>query len=233
MNHSFSVEIAKKFSIEEAIVLENLYFWIKKNQANDKHFYDGRYWTYNSQKALTELFPYWNRMKIQRVLQKLEDNGLVIKGNYNKVAYDRTTWYALTEKALFIFEQWMVQNRTIDGSEMNNRLCESEQPIPDINTDINTVKDIVEYLNEKAGTNYRHTTRKTQSLIKARLNEGFDLEDFKHVIDVKVAEWGNNPEMSKYIRPETLFSNKFEGYLNQLPVNSGPQGDKPKPFDFS
>ena len=75
--------------------------------------------------------------------------------------------------------------------------------------------EIVEYLNHAANKNYRHTTRKTRSLIKARFNEGFTLDDFKKVIDIKVSEWGRNPKMKKYLRPETLFGTKFESYLNQ------------------
>ena len=76
-------------------------------------------------------------------------------------------------------------------------------------------KDIIDYLNFKAGTNYRSNTNKTKSLIKARFNEGFTLEEFKIVIDKKCIEWLNNKDMSKYLRPETLFGTKFEGYLNQ------------------
>jgi uncharacterized phage protein (TIGR02220 family) len=76
-------------------------------------------------------------------------------------------------------------------------------------------QDIVSYLNEKTSSSYRHTTKKTQDLIKARWNDGFRLEDFKKVIDIKTAEWLNNPDMNKFLRPETLFGTKFESYLNQ------------------
>lgn len=72
---------------------------------------------------------------------------------------------------------------------------------------------IVSYLNEKAGTNFKATTAKTKSAINARLAEGFKLEDFKTVIDKKCAEWIGT-ELQKYLRPETLFGTKFEGYLN-------------------
>lgn len=82
--------------------------------------------------------------------------------------------------------------------------------------------EIISYLNLKAGKNYKHTTKKTQSLITARVKEGFTMEDFKKVIDVKVTEW-KNTEMEKYLRPETLFGTKFEGYLNQSQQHS--QGD--------
>lgn len=73
---------------------------------------------------------------------------------------------------------------------------------------------IVSYLNKKAGTNYKPTTAKTKTAIKARLAEGFKVDDFKTVIDKKCAEWIGDEKMEKYLRPETLFGTKFEGYLN-------------------
>jgi len=76
-----------------------------------------------------------------------------------------------------------------------------------------TFKEIIFYLNEKAGMNYRAASKKTQSCIHARLAEGFTIEDFKIVIDKKCAEWIGT-EYEKYLRPETLFGTKFEGYLN-------------------
>ena len=74
--------------------------------------------------------------------------------------------------------------------------------------------NIVSFLNENAGTAYRPTSRKTQSLINARLNEGFTLDDFKRVILNMCAEWKTDAKMQNYLRPETLFGTKFEGYLN-------------------
>lgn len=74
--------------------------------------------------------------------------------------------------------------------------------------------EIIDYLNLKAGTAYRTTTKKTKTLIKARLDEGFSLDDFRTVIDKKTREW-KGTDMEKYLRPETLFGTKFEGYLNQ------------------
>lgn len=97
-----------------------------------------------------------------------------------------------------------------------NNLNSDFKNIKDINKDnnIDNIKNIVDYLNEKAGTKYRYQAEKTKSLIKARLNEKFTIEDFKTVIDNKCKEW-KKTEFEKYLRPETLFGNKFEGYLNQ------------------
>jgi uncharacterized phage protein (TIGR02220 family) len=118
----------------------------------------------------------------------------------------------------------------------NNEICSSKTPSKEkancqakeqanseyeyVNEDENTTKDyyykeIVNYLNEKAGTQFKHTSEKTKGLIKARYNDGFTLENFYTVIDNKVNDWVGNAEYEKFLRPETLFSNKFEGYLNQ------------------
>lgn len=80
----------------------------------------------------------------------------------------------------------------------------------------NTIKDIyavVSYLNEKTGTNYKPTTLKTQAFIKARMAEGYSVENFKTVIDHKCDDWKADPINYKYLRPETLFGTKFESYL--------------------
>lgn len=73
--------------------------------------------------------------------------------------------------------------------------------------------DIIEYLNSICGTRYKSTAQATQRFIKARLNEGYTIENFKTVIDKKAAEW-KGTEMAQYLRPETLFGTKFESYLN-------------------
>jgi uncharacterized phage protein (TIGR02220 family) len=72
---------------------------------------------------------------------------------------------------------------------------------------------VITYLNEKANKQYRVDTERTIKLIGAKLNDGYNIEQMKYVIDVKVSQWLNT-DMEKYLRPETLFGNKFENYLN-------------------
>ena len=133
MQHSFNVEIAKKYGILEAVLLNHLWFWIKKNKANNTNYFDGNYWTYNSKKAFSELFPYASERQIDYALKKLIDCGLVITGNYNKSSYDRTLWYAITKVGYSI-----LQNCEMETTKLLNGNDEIVQPIPDINTDINT-----------------------------------------------------------------------------------------------
>lgn len=78
----------------------------------------------------------------------------------------------------------------------------------------NSINEIIEYLNSKTNKNYRSTTQKTRTLIKARMKEHFTIDDFKIVIDKKCSEWMGT-KFEPYLRPETLFGTKFEGYLNQ------------------
>lgn len=81
--------------------------------------------------------------------------------------------------------------------------------------DTMSIKKIVGHLNEVSNKSFKHTTAKTISCIKARFNEGFTLDDFIVVIDKKVNQWINDPKMNQFIRPETIFGNKFESYLQQ------------------
>lgn len=212
MEHSFDIRIAKDYGIPSAILLKHLYFWIEKNRANETNFNDGHYWTYNSKKAFAELLPYMNARQIDYAMKKLIDEGLVITGNYNKVAYDRTLWYAITKKGYCI-----LQNCEMEEAKLSNGNDKNVEPIPDINTDVKQdskpYKDIVSYLNEKSGKSFRSETADTKKHIKARLSEGFTVDDFKTVIDKKCAEWIGT-DYEQYLRPQTLFGTKFESYLN-------------------
>ena len=84
---------------------------------------------------------------------------------------------------------------------------------------IKEIEDIVNHLNQKAGTKYKSSSKNTIKHIKARINDGYTLEDFKSVIDKKCSEWLNT-DMEKYLCPDTLFGSKFEKYLNQKINNS-------------
>lgn len=119
-----------------------------------------------------------------------------------------------------------VRGRLEKSARQDSKNCEAEsQNLLQSNTyrktSTNTDKviyvEIIDYLNAKAGTRYKASTASTRKHIKARLDEGFTVEDFKSVIDKKCSEWLGNSKMEQYLRPETLFGTKFEGYLNAKP----------------
>ncbi|MGL6101095.1 MAG: hypothetical protein ACRC0G_15915 [Fusobacteriaceae bacterium] len=166
MNHSFNVELASLYGIEEAILIENIAFWIKKNKANNKNYHDGRYWTYNSASAFEELFPYMRALTINRKLIKLEKMGVIKIGNFNKIKMDKTKWFTIINEE--INHHYKIENREetlkktsentiyhFDKSIHQNDKCirHFDETIPDINTDINTKHVTCYEKSEKPKTN--------------------------------------------------------------------------------
>ena len=125
MTHHFEVELAKQLGIEEAILIDKFVGWIQYNRANNKNYFDGRTWTFNSAKAYADIFPYMTESKIKRVVARLVELGIMVKGNYNENQYDRTNWYAFTDEG-----DTLVQNYYFHSSKMTNGLVQNERPIP-------------------------------------------------------------------------------------------------------
>lgn len=143
MYHNFNVIVAKEYGIIEAIILNYFEYWISKNIANQKNYHNGFYWTYNSTRAFTELFPYISQRQIQNTLKKLKELDIIQTGNFNKSAYDRTLWYAFTKKG-----QSIMQKCKMESAKMSNGLCENVEPIPinnTINNTINIKKELFDY----------------------------------------------------------------------------------------
>ena len=100
--HYFDTKLATKYGMVEAVLLNHLQFWIKHNTEKNINYHEGRYWTFNSVKAFCKLFPYLTEKKIRNAIQKLQDAKILLKGNFNKIGYDRTTWYAFTDFGLHL-----------------------------------------------------------------------------------------------------------------------------------
>lgn len=111
-----------------------------------------------------------------------------------------------------------------EKKEITSKSYENHISIHMENENDNTIKDIIDYLNNVLGTHYKYSSVNTRKLIKARLKD-FTLDDFKVVIDKKYNEW-KDTDMSKHLVPETLFGNKFEGYLNQQINKTLTKGEK-------
>lgn len=97
-NYTFNYEIAVEYGSDEAIMIKNFLFWIEKNRQRQINFYDARTWTYNSIDSFAALFAFWTKKQVRRILNSLIKKGVLIKGNYNKIAYDRTNWYAFKDE---------------------------------------------------------------------------------------------------------------------------------------
>jgi uncharacterized phage protein (TIGR02220 family) len=240
--YSFDTEEANQYGVDEAILINNFRFWITKNKVNNQNNYDGRTWTFNSNVALSKIFYFWKPYQIRRILKSTVDQGVFVKGNYNKAKFDQTKWYAFKdeEKWLKIGSNGADNNEntieSIDQPELTKSstvLEEIVKPIPDskhrlktqiVNTDItppnppggNDAKTVIDYLNEKAGKRFKPTAANAK-FITARVKEGFTIEDLKAVIDLKCSEWIADKKFNQYLRPSTLFNaEKFNQYIGQI-----------------
>lgn len=151
------------------------------------------------------------RVRAFRERQALHSNDGVTIGNDSKsksYIESKSKNYIESKNILssntFVFPDWLSVKNIESVQKGNPENYEVRVPIA--------------YLNQVAGKQYRFVEKSTK-LVHARLAEDFTLDDFKTVIDTKVAEWLNDTNMNKYLRPETLFGTKFESYLNQTKSN--------------
>lgn len=146
--------------------------------------------------------------------KEIKERRIYIQGpllTKKSIPYRQKNQYPIDENIKEELNNTSINNTSINKESMSS--SDEHDSIP--------YEEIVEYLNLKIGSKYRSSTQATQRLIKARFNEGFDLEDFKQVIDNKASDWFNDKKMSEYLRPQTLFGTKFESYLNQITTNGG------------
>lgn len=141
--------LAQKIGLNEAIVIQQLHYWIMQNKRQNKNFYDGRYWTFNSfSKWQSETFYFWSIDTIKRTFKKLENEGVLITGNYNKKGYDRTKWYSIDYEILSLkcWNNSLVQNAPMHSGNLHQPLVQNasmhssnlHQPIPDTTKRLNT-----------------------------------------------------------------------------------------------
>ena len=168
--------------------------------------------------------------KVRTILKNLEKKGYIeflTSGSKGKESTLKIT-----------IKQQLFNNNVTNKTEQLQQIEQDKQQQSNNNVttlskkkekDNNIYSLVIDYLNKKASTNYRATTKNTQSFINARVKEGYTVEDFKKVIDSKSKEWLNT-DFEKYLRPATLFGTKFENYLNEAnkkgPIAVGPNGNK-------
>lgn len=165
MDFSFNIEFAKRYGVDEAIIVKSFQFWIRLNKANKVNYHDKRYWTYNTNKSLTEYYPFWTEKQVRRIIESLVDKEILIKGNYNKIAYDRTIWYAFMNEDLYLSDNFHLEengdyqkvNTILPNGQMektikSNGFSQKGQPIPVTNHVLNTIANQVISENEFSPT---------------------------------------------------------------------------------
>ena len=175
---------------------------------------DGENGCYKSNAKFAE-FMQCSDKSVSRSVKKLEDFGYIkiktvitTKGTKRTINLSRGGW----TKCLGVGGQSVYQGNTVEGIQKEIDIKDETCLEVSLNEKVDKV---ISYLNEKTGKKFRAAASKTKSLIQARINEGYNLQDFKNVVDTKIEDWLNT-DSAKYIRPETLFGNKFDGYLNEM-----------------
>jgi len=118
--------LAKVIGLNESIVLQQLHYWLEKNENDKRNHRDGFYWTYNSFEKWKEQFPFWSVRTIKRLIASLEKQNFVITGNYNRLKIDRTKWYRLNyEKIETLKSTPLCQDVTMESDNITPPLPET------------------------------------------------------------------------------------------------------------
>ena len=227
--------LAVKVGLNGALFLQQLHYWILRSN----NVRENTVWVFKSlDEWIEEDFPFMSRSTLKRTISDLKKADLIITKTFNKMKIDKTNWYTINYKKLESMSQPWVQNEPSIGSKWtyaevqneptnNQRIhreyiyspdtsiddSSEEKPNEVVMTDEHRI--VIDYLNQKAGTRYEYNSTKTITLLNTLFRKGYTVDDIKKVIDIKCNEWLDQETMRMYLRPRTLFSNKFEDYLNQ------------------
>lgn len=215
MEHAFNTNVATQYSVDTSLILHHLKFWTLKNLSNKKNIFDGHCWSYDTLDALCIQFPFWSKRQIERIINNAVKLGLVIKGNYNKNTYDRTTWYAITPVVYGLYPELLNEtllrtlylsispNGEMDYTEWRNGYPQTVTPIPDTDPDtdpnINNIGTSDEALkNEKENVSTSEENKNN--------NQALEFDEAQ-----KGLEGSNLPTKSDYRKNQT----KNESFLSK------------------
>ncbi|WP_225415853.1 conserved phage C-terminal domain-containing protein [Limosilactobacillus reuteri] len=200
-------------SLDEAVIIQQLHYWLQRsNLVRENHR-----WVYNSMADWNEQFPWLTRKTLTNKFNDLEKRGLIITGNYNKAAFDKTKWYRIDYDAFSHLEQRLGKNYPTneqdlpngDGKNYSMEEEKSTQPIPldyTETTQETTTRDkgqaqpaqpsiaaqrreVVEYLNQKTGKHFKPDADGNKRIIEPRLKEGYTVDEMKKVVDNMYSLW--------------------------------------------
>ncbi len=207
---------------------------LSASHKDKKIFFDGNLYEIDRGSFITSIRKLcehwgWSNTKVKKFLNLLQNDEMITYKSDTKKTIITIVNYNVYQ------DQDDAESDTETSQKHHSNITETSQKhtinnINNINNSNNDNKiyipcrEVIDYLNSKAGTSYRATSNKTKTLVHARFAEKFTLNDFKTVIDKKVAEW-KGTEWEKFLRPETLFGSKFESYLNQKEVQAQPKTD--------
>jgi uncharacterized phage protein (TIGR02220 family) len=239
--------LALAVGLNEAIVLQQIHF----RSLLSLHIREGEKWvfkTYDEWKR--DEFPFWSVDTIKRTILRLERRGyLVSTSEYNRMRMDKTKWYRIDYLALHALTMQNAPSLNAESVEEEGRIeqtTHSNLPLA-ITKEVKSIKkkpventldvvSVIDYLNDKAKKQFNPNSKATIRLVEARYRDGYGLDEFKRVIDLKVKNWLHDAHWKSYLRPSTLFNaTNFENYLEESRDKKAEEKVRVKPveLDFS
>lgn len=182
MIHGYDPEVAIDVGVIAAVLYKNIQYWCEKNRANERHLHDGLYWTYNSVKAYSKLFPEFTEQQVRNAIKKLCEKEYIRTGNFNDDGRDRTRWFAdlrpiINNIEVSKTEDCICENEQMQITELTNASDEKTEPLPNNYLQITT-------------TNKKEVSKKVSSGNSARAKE----PSFDEILD-SVDVIKDNPEL--------------------------------------
>ncbi|MEK4025971.1 conserved phage C-terminal domain-containing protein [Sporosarcina sp. FSL W7-1283] len=212
--------LVHQVGLNEAIFLQQLHY----RSLISKDICGGEKWVYKTYEDWGKEFAFWSQNTIKRTIGRLEKKGYLIStAEYNERKNDQTKRYRINYSKLDISAEpgWVDGHNQDEPEELPTLgqplFKELKEPQKEnVGFRENEVVSITEYLNQVTGKRYKANAASTKRLLTARLNEGYTVDDFKRVIDLKASQWLQDEKFRNYLRPSTLFNaTNFENYFNE------------------
>ena len=231
---AYDIDDACEYGVHEAVILYYFRLWLRSNKANNRNIHDGRVWSYNTLQAICDQLAELTDNQVRHCIKKLTEKGKLIKGNYNKMKYDRTLWYSVDEPEFVANAEETDHNSTREISPLHlgdfpDGEGKSPEPIPDDYTgnetsnkthikggvDYNTLEEVISIWNSLHGTSIRPTANKLRQL-RSRMKT-FTLEEIEEAVRNRSrSEWIRGEGASHASNWDSLFRNddQIDKYLN-------------------
>lgn len=236
-------DLAYSIGLNEAIALQQVNYWLKETTSGLER--DGVRWIYNTNEQWLEQFPFWSESTLKRTFTRLKNLGVLKVEQLNKSQRDMTNYYTINYESELLDEvkvkrsigskrtalirsnctDVLTENTTENTTDIKKPIC-PVAPQPDGDVLItDQAKQVLTHLNQVTSSRYQVSTTSLQN-IRARIGEGYTVEELSLVVDYCNAKWSEDLTMAAYLRPQTLFQpSKFPGYLKS--ANSWAKAGRP------
>ena len=229
IEHHFRVDIAEKVGVNAAVIYNSIVWWCSKNKDNNESYHDGYWWMFHSRSAWVKSFPYLTEQNIKTALAKLCDAGLIVKGCFNEDKFDRTNWYAVTDKGSLVTNNHSLVN--------SNQSTGCYQPINIVNDNIvnsNLVKERENNNNARTREDLIAEITENTQWVENQMKAGLTKEDVTELVnyayDYLFNTTANEPSKGDVVRCAHYKIQEFKEYKRRAAVKAAPKEERRMAF---